>query len=161
MFCSIVWEWLLLGYHSISMSDFVHYDITSLPVLQTVASKLATALQNNTVFALRGELGAGKTTFTQFFLQALGVSEPVTSPTFTIVNEYTTKTNQLIYHLDLYRIKTPQELAAIGIEELIDQAFCMIIEWPEMAESYLPPNTLDLQFSLNNDKRTLSIRKKK
>ncbi len=142
------------------MSDFVQYDITKLSQLKTVAKQFATELQRPSVLALSGELGAGKTTFTQFLLQALGVSESVTSPTFTIVNEYTTKTNQLIYHLDLYRIKTPQELAAIGIEELLEQADYTIIEWPEMAKSYLPLDSLDLQFSLINDKRTLSIRTK-
>jgi tRNA threonylcarbamoyladenosine biosynthesis protein TsaE len=102
--------------------------------------------------ALYGELGAGKTTFVQAFCRHFGVREYVTSPTFTLVNEYTwvngNGQEQTIHHLDLYRLKNIQEAYGIGIEDyLYDECYCLI-EWPELAESILPEDTVHIKISL-------------
>lgn len=102
---------------------------------QKVAEKIATHLQYKTIL-LKGDLGAGKTTFTQFLLEVLGSKDTVTSPTYTIVNQYDTP-NGTVYHFDLYRLKTAEEVFDIGMEEYLEEAYLNIIEWPEIFEEYL------------------------
>lgn len=94
------------------------------------------AEENIPVLALLGELGAGKTTFAQFYAQALGVEEDVLSPTFSIVREYDTQEGKL-YHCDLYRVEDPEELEAFGFEEYFHEDAKLIIEWPQIAQDYL------------------------
>lgn len=94
------------------------------------------AKQNIPVLALIGELGAGKTTFAQFYGEALGVEEEITSPTFSLVKEYDTPTGPF-YHCDLYRIDDPSELEAMGFEEYFTPQARLLIEWPQIAEEYL------------------------
>jgi tRNA threonylcarbamoyladenosine biosynthesis protein TsaE len=94
------------------------------------------AEENIPVLALLGELGAGKTTFAQFYAQALGVEEDVLSPTFSIVREYDMQEGKL-YHCDLYRVEDPEELEAFGFEEYFHEDAKLIIEWPQIAQDYL------------------------
>lgn len=88
------------------------------------------------ILLLKGNLGAGKTTFTQFLLHQLGSEDEVSSPTYSIVNEYNTPKGK-IYHFDLYRLKNLEEVYDIGIEEYLDNAYLCIIEWPEVYEDEL------------------------
>jgi tRNA threonylcarbamoyladenosine biosynthesis protein TsaE len=102
---------------------------------QSIAETVASALQHN-ILLLKGNLGAGKTTFTQFLMKKLGSGDEVSSPTYSIVNEYNTPQGK-VFHFDLYRLKNIDEVYDIGIEEYLDNAFLCIIEWPEVYEDDL------------------------
>ena len=88
------------------------------------------------ILLLKGNLGAGKTTFTQFLLKELGTADEVSSPTYSIVNEYHTEKG-IVFHFDLYRLKNIQEVHDIGMEEYLDHSYLCIIEWPEIYEEEL------------------------
>ncbi len=102
---------------------------------QKVVDSILPELKHN-ILLLKGNLGAGKTTFTQFLLKNLGSEDEVNSPTYSIVNEYNSPKGK-IYHFDLYRLKNIEEVYDIGIEEYLDNAFLCIIEWPEVYEDEL------------------------
>lgn len=116
---------------------------------QTEAAAAAIALQllPGTVIALHGTLGAGKTVFARGFARALGIIEPVSSPTFTLVQEYPFPGGTL-YHLDLYRIDNSDTALAFGVDEfLYDKNGFSIVEWPERIIDILPPGTLHLKLT--------------
>jgi tRNA threonylcarbamoyladenosine biosynthesis protein TsaE len=96
------------------------------------------------VFALHGELGAGKTTLIKAFCEALGVADATSSPSFAIVNEYRMADQRPVYHFDLYRLRDARELLDIGFEEYLDSGAYCFIEWPELAEELLPRDVLHL-----------------
>ena len=102
---------------------------------QKVVDEILPQLQHN-ILLLKGNLGAGKTTFTQFLLKKLGSNDEVSSPTYAIVNEYHSPKGK-IFHFDLYRMKNIVEVYDIGMEEYLDNAFLCIIEWPEIYEEEL------------------------
>lgn len=102
---------------------------------QNVVDSILPELKHN-ILLLKGNLGAGKTTFTQFLLKNLDSEDEVNSPTYSIVNEYNSPKGK-IYHFDLYRLKNIEEVYDIGIEEYLDNAFLCIIEWPEVYEDEL------------------------
>lgn len=102
---------------------------------QKVVDEILPQLQHN-IFLLKGNLGAGKTTFTQFLLKKLGSNDEVSSPTYAIVNEYHSPKGK-IFHFDLYRMKNIDEVYDIGMEEYLDNAFLCIIEWPQIYEEEL------------------------
>ena len=111
----------------------------------------------NMVICLRGDLGSGKTVFTKGFAQALEVKEEVTSPTFTIIKEYTSGELPL-YHMDVYRLDGKVE--DLGIEEYYNKKGITIIEWADMIEDYLPEKRLDIKIKSSDeveDKRTIII----
>lgn len=109
------------------------------------AAELAASLAPGAVIALHGDLGAGKTVFARGFARGLGVTEPVSSPTFTIVQEYGTPRGML-YHLDLYRIENSDAALAFGADEfLCDSAAFALLEWPERIADLLPPHTIHLE----------------
>ena len=106
-------------------------------------------------FFLSGDLGAGKTTFAKAFCKKLGVKDQVTSPTFSLVNEYVFVDDDghenIIRHLDLYRLKNLQEAMDIGIEDfLYDTNYCLV-EWPEIIETIAPEDVVRIIFSLEAD----------
>jgi tRNA threonylcarbamoyladenosine biosynthesis protein TsaE len=102
---------------------------------QEVVNQILPKLQHN-LLLLKGNLGAGKTTFTQFLLKNLGSTDEVSSPTYAIVNEYRTLKGN-VFHFDLYRMKSVGEVYDIGMDEYLDNAFLCIIEWPEIYEEEL------------------------
>ena len=112
----------------------------SLPQLQAWAATFAAALQPPAVLALRGDLGAGKTTLAQALLGALGVREDVTSPTYALVHEYASPRGP-VHHLDLYRLRDASQLAPLGWEDILRTRGIVIVEWPERAEGALPAET--------------------
>ena len=133
--------------------------INSLEEISAVAEEfIRLAMQEDTVFAFNGQMGAGKTTFVKALCEALGVSEPVTSPTFAIVNEYRSdETGELIYHFDFYRIKKLEEAYDMGCEDYFYSGAVCLIEWPELVEDLLPGNTVWVDIKVNEDEtRTIS-----
>lgn len=109
--------------------------VDSINEWQSIAEQVISKLQYN-ILLLKGNLGAGKTTFTQFLMKNLGSEDEISSPTYSIVNEYHTPKGK-VYHFDLYRLKNIDEVYDIGIEEYLDNAFLCIIEWPEVYEEDL------------------------
>ncbi|MGC1390335.1 MAG: tRNA (adenosine(37)-N6)-threonylcarbamoyltransferase complex ATPase subunit type 1 TsaE [Bacteroidales bacterium] len=110
------------------------------------------------IFAFYGSIGAGKTTIIKAVCESLGVIDIVTSPTFTLVNEYRTSGGESLYHIDFYRIKKQEEVYDFGVEEyLTGDSYCFM-EWPELIEELLPPETVIVRISVDNqEQRTLSI----
>lgn len=98
-----------------------------------------------------GEIGAGKTTLIQQICQQLGVEEAVTSPTFSLINEYLTVDGKRIYHLDLYRLKSEAEALDIGIEDYLYSDDYCFIEWPEIIENQLPEDVVRIKLSVIDD----------
>jgi tRNA threonylcarbamoyladenosine biosynthesis protein TsaE len=98
------------------------------------------------VLYLSGELGSGKTTFARGFLRALGVTVPVRSPTYTLLELYPVGTVTLL-HVDLYRVREPAEVEALGLREWARDGCVWLIEWPERSPGRLPPADLELQFA--------------
>lgn len=112
-----------------------------------IAQGFVTHLQKGDVVCLYGELGAGKTVFVKEVLKCLGYTGDVTSPTFTLVHEYTTDT-ALVYHLDLYRIESEEQLIDLGVVDLFGtKETLFFIEWPEKLGTYLPKNRIDIFFA--------------
>lgn len=113
----------------------MQFTIKNIEDWQEIVNKIFPELQHS-ILLLKGNLGAGKTTFTQFLLKKLGSEDEVSSPTYSIVNEYNTGKGK-VFHFDLYRLKNIDEVYDIGIEEYLDNSFLCIIEWPEVYEEEL------------------------
>ncbi|HQW05186.1 MAG TPA: tRNA (adenosine(37)-N6)-threonylcarbamoyltransferase complex ATPase subunit type 1 TsaE [Flavobacteriales bacterium] len=124
----------------------------------SVAQLILESHAERRVFALHGELGAGKTTLIKAFCEVLDVADRTSSPSFAIVNEYRTATNEPLYHFDLYRLKAEEELDGIGFGEYLDSGSYCFIEWPELAAAQLPPDTVHVYFRVaENGTRTISL----
>ena len=108
----------------------------SLGEVQKVA-RLATKAINSDIILLSGEVGVGKTTLIKEILRTLKVNDNVNSPTFSIINEYITRDKKIVYHIDLYRIKTIDELHSIGFFEYLDSKNLCFIEWGDIIEEIL------------------------
>lgn len=113
----------------------MQFTINKIEDWQNVVEEILPQLQHN-ILLLKGNLGAGKTTFTQFLMKNLGTEDEVSSPTYAIVNEYHTPKGN-VFHFDLYRMKNIGEVYDIGMEEYLDNAYLCIIEWPEIYEDEL------------------------
>lgn len=112
------------------------------------------------IYCLYGDLGSGKTTFTQGFSKTLGITGRLLSPTFLILREHKTKYSERnMYHMDLYRIHSPQDLTGIGFEEILeDPHSCVIIEWAEKLSTLLPDKRTDIYFTtLDNGTHEIRI----
>jgi len=122
------------------------------------ARELAQTLSGPVVIALYGDLGAGKTLFTQALARALGVTEPVTSPTFTLINEYDLPDGGRLYHVDVYRLHDAvPEAIALGLEDLFD-AGVVVIEWADRIAAILPDDRIDVHFEhIGDDQRRITI----
>jgi len=105
--------------------------------LAGLASKMLAVYSDVKVFTLEGDLGAGKTTFVKSICEALSIVDEVSSPTFSLVNEYETKNGDSIYHMDLYRVEEEEELLNIGLEDYLESQNLCLIEWPSIGENYL------------------------
>jgi tRNA threonylcarbamoyladenosine biosynthesis protein TsaE len=105
-----------------------------------LAARLLGELPGRAVIALHGELGSGKTCFVQGLAAALGVGQPVTSPTFTMISEY--RGRRPLYHIDLYRLSRPEDILALGIEEYFEAEGIKAIEWAERAADLLPADAV-------------------
>jgi len=140
-------------------TELIH--IPSLEALPEAAKKFISLMDDSTVFAFRGEMGAGKTTFIAELCRQLGVEDDATnSPSFSIINEYRSSTTaELIYHFDLYRLESIDEALEIGVEDYFDSGALCLLEWPERIEDILPDDTVVVDITVNPDNsRTLSIK---
>lgn len=134
--------------------------IRSLDELTGAARNIVNSLDDRTVVAFHGEMGAGKTTLINEICRLLGVeTDPTASPTFAIVNEYRSDTTaELIYHFDLYRVETLDEALDMGIEDYLDCGALCLIEWPDVIDPILPADTVDVNIEVNPDgSRTFRI----
>jgi len=119
----------------------------SLGKIQETAKTLLDAAKDHKVFAFHGQMGAGKTTFISAFCKAAGVTDTVGSPTFSIINEYNTSDGRIVYHIDLYRLKSNQEAVAAGIEDCLYSGNTCLVEWPEIAPGIFPDDTLHVHIT--------------
>ncbi len=128
---------------------------------QKIAKDLSQKFKNTGgIIALMGDLGAGKTTFTQGFAKALGIKEKIISPTFVITRQHQIpNTNRFLFHIDLYRLENITSLPEIGISEFIDQKnSIVIIEWPEKILNLLPDETIKIKIEkIKNNERKIKI----
>ncbi len=114
------------------------------------AKKLVGIFGPKAFYALYGDLGAGKTCFVQGLSIALGIKDAVCSPTFTIVNEYTSTKGGRLIHVDLYRLSGPEELDSIGWEDYVDSGDAMAVEWPERAGDELPARAISVEIAIGS-----------
>ena len=125
--------------------------------LDRAAAEFLEKIGDNTLVAFFAPMGAGKTTFTTALCKALGVTDPVGSPTFAIVNEYLRADGDYMYHFDFYRINKRSEAVEIGLDDYLYSGCLCIMEWPENVEELLPEDTLRVTITVNPDlSRTLS-----
>lgn len=117
--------------------------------------EISRTLPPNTILALQGELGAGKTTFVQGLAEGLGISDPIQSPTFTYLQIYEGKTP--LYHFDLYRLSKESDFVCLGFEEYFDAGGIVVIEWPERIASLIPSTALKITLLHTHPGRTLSL----
>lgn len=108
--------------------------------LEKTGKELLEAYPKERIYAFVGKMGAGKTTFIKALCLSLGVEEEVSSPTFSLVNEYRGGAEKTIFHFDFYRIETETEAYDIGLEEYLDSGNYCFIEWPDKIDSLLPPS---------------------
>jgi tRNA threonylcarbamoyladenosine biosynthesis protein TsaE len=113
-------------------------EIASLDDLDRAAGQFLEITTGHKKFAFHGAMGSGKTTLIKAVCKLLGATDSVTSPTFSLVNEYITSSGDTLYHFDLYRINTMEELFDLGYEEYFFGDSCIFVEWAEKAESLLP-----------------------
>ena len=133
----------------------ISFELNELNKLPTIAKQLLDHLNNNKVLAFFGELGAGKTTIIKEICNELEVKETVTSPSFSLVNEYSTKKGNIVYHFDFYRIVNIEEVYDFGYEEYFYSNNYCFIEWPEKIETILPENTKKLYINVEDSNKRL------
>jgi tRNA threonylcarbamoyladenosine biosynthesis protein TsaE len=126
--------------------------------LPAAAKKLLKHAGNNKLFAFYGSMGSGKTTIIKAICEVLGATDIVSSPTFTLVNEYRTSKEESVYHIDFYRIKTMEEVFDFGFEEYLSGDSYCFMEWPELVEEILPPGIINVRITVDDsEKRTLFV----
>ena len=119
-------------------------EIPSLEKIQTAAREFVSCIGENRIFSFTGKMGAGKTTFIKAICEELGVTEIVNSPTFSIINEYTTSDGKTIYHFDFYRISSINEAKDIGVEDYFYSENICFLEWAENIASLLPDSIINI-----------------
>ena len=125
--------------------------------IQNAAKIIIQLIDEYKIITFSGELGAGKTTLINTICQELGVKQHVTSPTYSIIQEYQTG-NNVIYHMDLYRIKSVDEAIGAGIEDCLSSNSLCLVEWPEKASSLFPEETVYISLqTLSGDTRKLIV----
>lgn len=125
--------------------------INDLSGLDRAAEEFLEKTSGHKLIAFYAPMGAGKTTFTTALCKCLGVTDPVCSPTFTIINEYVTGDGQTIYHFDFYRINKIAEAIDIGLDDYLYSGNLCLMEWPENIEELLPDETLKVHIQVNPD----------
>jgi tRNA threonylcarbamoyladenosine biosynthesis protein TsaE len=132
--------------------------VKDIKYLPAAARKILEQTSGKTLLAFYGSMGAGKTTVIKAICKLLGAGDIVTSPTFTMVNEYLTNKDETIYHIDFYRIKKAEEVFDFGIEEYFSSGSYCFMEWPELIGGILPPDASKIRIKVNeNDQRVIDI----
>jgi tRNA threonylcarbamoyladenosine biosynthesis protein TsaE len=124
----------------------------SLQDLPKIVSEIISSAKNKTLL-FYGQMGVGKTTLIKELCKSLGVLDNISSPTFSLVNEYQTANNDKVYHFDFYRIEDEEEAFDIGIEDYFDSKNWCFIEWPENIENLLPLDAIEIHLSLLDDEQ--------
>ena len=119
----------------------------NLKQLNKIAKELLKVHNNAKIFAFYGNMGVGKTTFIKEICKCLDVNDNVLSPTFSIINQYTTIQNDFIYHFDFYRIKNINEVYDLGYEDYFYSNSVCLIEWPELIKQLLPNDTVSISIN--------------
>lgn len=125
--------------------------------MQALGARLAQLAPAQGVIYLIGELGAGKTTLVRGYLRSLGHQGPVKSPTYTLIEPYELGQRRA-YHLDLYRMSDPQEVAYLGLRDLLEGEATLLVEWPECGRGYLPAADLDILLTYAGSGRDVTLR---
>lgn len=136
------------------MTKFIARNLADLP---SISDRIIAEAGEHRLFAFYGEMGAGKTTLINSILQALGVSEKGSSPTFSLVNEYEGRLGEPIYHFDFYRIEDLEEVYDIGYEEYFFSSHYCFIEWPERVEELLPIDVVKIQIRVEDNRREITL----
>ncbi len=136
--------------------EFIVFE--TLENIEAAAQKFLTAQSGKKHFAFYGEMGAGKTTFIKTVCRLLQVTDVVTSPTFSIINEYQTLENEKVFHFDFYRIKDLEEVFNLGYEDYFYSENYCFVEWPELVEELLPDHMVKVRITVQADgSRVLSF----
>ncbi|AMC10036.1 tRNA threonylcarbamoyladenosine biosynthesis protein TsaE [Lutibacter profundi] len=134
---------------------FKNYSLKQLPKISEEIIKLS----NHKILLFYGKMGVGKTTLIKEIAKQLGVIDTVSSPTFSLVNEYHTTQNKKVFHFDFYRIETEEEALDIGIEEYFYSDNWCLIEWPNKVENLLPLKSVTISITKkNNQQRTIELK---
>lgn len=126
-------------------------EIPSIDKIQEAAQLFVSQMGDAKVFALYGQMGAGKTTFVKAVCRELGVEDVVTSPTFALVNEYTAGDGSPVFHFDFYRVKSLEEVYDMGFEDYLYGGALCLVEWPELVEELLPRDAVAVTIRTNAD----------
>ncbi len=124
--------------------------------MEAIGDRLAARLRVGHLVFFRGELGAGKTTLIRGILRGLGCTEPVKSPTYTLIEPYTVA-GLTVFHFDLYRVNDPEELEAIGVRDYVDGDGICLVEWPERGEDMFPLPDVEVMISPKDGGRILRL----
>lgn len=124
--------------------------------IDTIAKQVLKQFSSDRIFYFKGTLGAGKTTFIKALCKQLGIEEALSSPSFSIVNEYAGEVHAKAFHMDLYRLKSIEEAEAIGLYEYFDSGHYCFVEWPEIIEDYQQGITLNFEI-VDTQTRKLTI----
>lgn len=127
-----------------------HLNVHNIHELTIVAKKILNSCPGKKIFAFLGEMGSGKTTLISAMCEELGINGQASSPTFAIINEY--NGDEKIFHIDLYRLRSLPEAIDIGIEEYLESGNYCFIEWAELIEKLLPPETVIVRLSEGENK---------
>ena len=119
--------------------------------IKEAAGSFTQVLEKHPVIAFHGEMGAGKTTFIHALCEVLGVAENISSPTFSIINQYLAHAERTIFHIDLYRLKDEAEAINAGVEDCLFSGDICLVEWPERASGIFPDNTLHVYIAAINE----------
>jgi tRNA threonylcarbamoyladenosine biosynthesis protein TsaE len=136
----------------------IHIKNVGIEKLGEIAQTIINESENLSIVCFYGDLGSGKTTLIKEICKQLKVEDEVKSPTFSIVNEYLTDSNDSLYHFDFYRLKSIEEAYDIGVEEYFDSGNLVFIEWPEIIHSLLPDNRVEIFISYEDNMRNYEIK---
>ena len=132
--------------------------INSLFDLSEAAKNVLRMIGSNRIVCFYGSMGAGKTTFVHAVSGVMGVKDNISSPTFSIINQYTNQQGRIIYHIDLYRLKDEEEAIQAGVEDCLYSGNTCFVEWPEKAPGIFPDNTLHINITaIDMNTRKLKI----
>lgn len=131
--------------------------VSSIDEIPAVAKDIVTFAADHRILAFFGEMGVGKTTLINSIVSHLGVEEPASSPTFSLVNEYHSETEGPVYHFDFYRIESIEEAYDMGYEEYFFSGSYCLIEWSEKIEELLPEETVRVQIQRIDDVRQINL----
>ena len=131
--------------------------INSIKELDQIASEIISFSQFKKILFF-GDMGVGKTTIITSLCKYLKVTDQISSPTFSIINEYLTNDNSKVLHFDMYRLKNKEEVFDLGFEDYIDNDYYCFVEWPEIISDFIPNNYLEIKILIENKNRVLLLK---